>query len=89
MEDNQEALDMVIQAYRVGEDRRVMLPMMVCLDGFVLSHTVERVEVPDPNDVDKFLPKFVPLNTLDVARAEDDQPDRPAGVRDGNALPTG
>ncbi|MDD1769490.1 MAG: pyruvate ferredoxin oxidoreductase [Methanomassiliicoccales archaeon] len=67
VEDNQEALDMTLQAYRVAEDRRVMLPMMVCLDGFVLSHTVERVEVPDPFDVDKFLPKFVPLNTLDVA----------------------
>ena len=67
VEDNQEALDMVIQAYRVAEDRRVYLPMMICLDGFVLSHTVERVEVPDPYDVDNFLPKFDPLNVLDVA----------------------
>jgi pyruvate ferredoxin oxidoreductase alpha subunit len=67
VEDNQEALDMVIQAYRVAEDRRVYLPMMICLDGFVLSHTVERVEVPDPYDVDNFLPKFAPLNVLDVA----------------------
>jgi pyruvate ferredoxin oxidoreductase alpha subunit len=67
VEDNQEALDMVIQAYRIAEDRRIMLPMMVCLDGFVLSHTVEKVEVPEQSDVDGFLPKFAPLNTLDVA----------------------
>jgi pyruvate ferredoxin oxidoreductase alpha subunit len=67
VEDNQEALDMTIQAYRIAEDPRVMLPMMVCLDGFVLSHTVERVEVPDAKEVDEFLPKFVPLNVLDTA----------------------
>jgi pyruvate ferredoxin oxidoreductase alpha subunit len=66
VEDNQEALDMTLQAYRIAEDHRVMLPIMVCLDGFVLSHTVEKVDVPDQNDVDKFLPKFVPLNMLDV-----------------------
>ncbi|HTY46462.1 MAG TPA: pyruvate ferredoxin oxidoreductase [Methanomassiliicoccales archaeon] len=65
VEDSQEALDMTIQAFRIAEDRRVMIPMMVCLDGFVLSHTVERVEVPDQYDVDKFLPKFAPLNVLD------------------------
>ena len=43
---------MVLQAFRIAEDHRVMLPMMVCLDGFVLSHTVERVEVPDQAAVD-------------------------------------
>jgi len=64
VEDNQEALDMVIQAYRIAEDHRVMLPMMVCLDGFVLSHTVERVDIPDQDMVDRFLPKFKPLNVL-------------------------
>lgn len=66
VEDNQEALDMVIQAYRIAEDIRVMLPMMVCLDGFVLSHTVERVDIPDQDDVDGFLPKYKPLNVLDT-----------------------
>ncbi|MBC7108520.1 MAG: pyruvate ferredoxin oxidoreductase [Methanomassiliicoccales archaeon] len=65
IEDNQEALDMVIQAYRIAEDRGVMLPMMVCLDGFVLSHTVERVDFPDQQLVDSFLPKFKPLYVLD------------------------
>ena len=40
VEDSQEALDTIIQAYRICEDARVMLPMMVCLDAFILSHTV-------------------------------------------------
>jgi pyruvate ferredoxin oxidoreductase alpha subunit len=66
VEDNQEALDMVLQAYRVAEDLEVMLPMMVCLDGFVLSHTVERVEIPNQEDVDEFLPGFRPMNVLDI-----------------------
>jgi pyruvate ferredoxin oxidoreductase alpha subunit len=65
VEDNQEALDMTLQAFRIAEDHRVMLPMMVCLDGFVLSHTVERVDVPDQDAVDSFLPRFVPVNVLD------------------------
>jgi pyruvate ferredoxin oxidoreductase alpha subunit len=65
VEDNQEALDMTLQAFRIAEDHRVMLPMMICLDGFVLSHTVERVDVPDQEAVDSFLPKFVPVNVLD------------------------
>ena len=64
-EDSQEVLDMVIQAYRIAEDPRVVLPFMLCLDGFILSHTVERVEVPDQDEVDSFLPKFKPLNRLD------------------------
>ena len=64
-EDSQEVLDMVIQAYRIAEDPRVVLPFMLCLDGFILSHTVERVEVPGQEEVDVFLPKFRPLNRLD------------------------
>lgn len=65
VEDSQEALDTIIQAYRICEDQRVMLPMMVCLDAFILSHTVEKVLVPDQAQVDRFLPKFRPLNVLD------------------------
>jgi len=65
VEDNQEALDMVLQGYRIAEDERVRMPIMICLDGFVLSHTVEKVEVPDQSEVDKFLPKFIPMNALD------------------------
>jgi pyruvate/2-oxoacid:ferredoxin oxidoreductase alpha subunit len=65
VEDNQEALDMTIQAFRIAEDHRVMLPIMVCLDGFILSHTVEGVDIPDQAVVDRFLPKFVPITILD------------------------
>ena len=65
VEDNQEALDMTLQAFRIAEDHRVMLPVMICLDGFVLSHTVEKVDVPDQALVDAFLPRFVPVNVLD------------------------
>ncbi len=65
VENNQEALDMTLQAFRLAEDHRVMLPVMICLDGFILSHTVERVDIPDQAAVDAFLPKFAPLNVLD------------------------
>jgi pyruvate ferredoxin oxidoreductase alpha subunit len=60
IESNQEVLDMVVQAYKIAEDKRVLLPMMVNLDAFILSHTVEPVEFPDIEDVDKFLPKYKP-----------------------------
>ncbi|MFQ6127440.1 MAG: pyruvate ferredoxin oxidoreductase [Thermoplasmata archaeon] len=60
VENNQEVLDMVIQAYKVGEDDKVLLPAMVNLDAFILSHTVEPVEFPDQKDVDEFLPRYDP-----------------------------
>jgi pyruvate ferredoxin oxidoreductase alpha subunit len=70
---NQEVLDTVIQAYRIAE--KVQIPVMVCYDGFVLSHASTPVEVPDQADVAKFLPpcrgavsivegNFMNLNTL-------------------------
>ncbi len=52
-EDNQEVLDSIIMAYRISE--RVLLPSMVCLDGFILSHTYEQVEIPDIKEVDRYL----------------------------------
>ncbi|QKR00102.1 pyruvate ferredoxin oxidoreductase [Metallosphaera tengchongensis] len=52
----QEALDLTIQAFRVSEDPRVFLPMMVGMDGFVLSHTKTNVYIPSQEDVDEFLP---------------------------------
>ncbi|HOE53018.1 MAG TPA: pyruvate ferredoxin oxidoreductase, partial [Methanomassiliicoccales archaeon] len=67
VEDNQEALDATLMAFRLAEDRRVLLPVMVCLDGFILSHTVERVEVPGQEEVDRFLPRFEPCTVLDPA----------------------
>ncbi len=68
VEDNQEALDMVIQSFRIAEDKRALLPVMPCLDGFVLTHTVEPVDVPQQEDVDSFLPAFSSDIMLDPAR---------------------
>jgi pyruvate ferredoxin oxidoreductase alpha subunit len=62
VEDAQEALDMMIQAYRIAEDQAVMTPMMVNLDGFVLTHTYELVDIPDQDKVDTFLP---PMSATD------------------------
>ena len=59
-ENGQEALDSLIIAYRVSEDKEVLLPSMVCLDGFILTHTVEPVDIPNQEDVDKFLPPYKP-----------------------------
>ncbi len=65
-ETGQEALDMVLQAYRIAEDHRILLPVMVCLDSFIQSHTEELVEIPDQESVDSFLPPYDPVVTLDV-----------------------
>ena len=55
-ENNQEILDTTIQAFRISEE--LLLPVMVCYDGYILSHTVEPVDYPDQADVDAFLPKY-------------------------------
>jgi pyruvate ferredoxin oxidoreductase alpha subunit len=60
VESCQEALDTVIQAFRIAEDREVLLPTMVCLDGFILSHTSEPVDVPDSEAIEEFLPPYKP-----------------------------
>ena len=57
-ETSQEALDSVLLAYRIAEDARVSLPVLVNLDGFYLSFTREPVEIPDLEDVRRFLPSF-------------------------------
>ena len=59
VEDAQEALDMMIQAYKIAEHKDVMMPVMVNLDGFVLTHTYELVDIPEQSKVDEFLP---PIN---------------------------
>ncbi len=64
-ESNQEVLDTMIQLYKICEDRDVMLPGMVCEDAFYLSHTVLPVDIPSQEDVDRFLPSFVPAYKLD------------------------
>lgn len=62
--DNQEALDTVIQAFKISET--VFLPTMVVLEAFYISHFMEPVEVPDQKLVDKFLPPFEPAFRLDT-----------------------
>ena len=64
-ETNQEALDLHIQAYRLAEE--LSLPVMVCMDGFILTHAYERVDVPTQEQVDAFLPPFEPRQVLDPA----------------------
>jgi pyruvate/2-oxoacid:ferredoxin oxidoreductase alpha subunit len=54
--DGQEVLDSVLCAYRLAEDRRVLLPVLVCQEGFVLSHTITEIDVPPQERVDRFLP---------------------------------
>jgi pyruvate ferredoxin oxidoreductase alpha subunit len=62
-ETNQEAADLHVQAFKIAED--LSLPVMVCMDGFILTHAYERVDVPEQDQVDKFLPPFVPRQVLD------------------------
>jgi len=65
-ESNQEVLDTIIQAFKISEDNSVLLPSLLTLDAFYLSHTVEPVDIPDQDMVDEFLPKFDPPYKLDV-----------------------
>ena len=69
-ETNQEALDLHIQAFRLAEE--LSTPVMVCMDGFILTHAVERVDVPGQEQVDAFLPPFAPRQALD--------PDEPVSI---------
>ncbi len=65
VESSQEALDTTIMAFKIAEDHNILLPIMVCLDGFTLSHVWEPVDVPDQKNVDTFLPKFKSFYKLD------------------------
>ncbi|MDF1556951.1 MAG: pyruvate ferredoxin oxidoreductase [ANME-2 cluster archaeon] len=67
-ENNQEVLDTVIQAYRIAEDPRVLLPVMVNMDGYVLSFTDEPINIPSPEMVDEFLPAYAPAHTIEKGR---------------------
>ena len=62
-ESNQDALDLHIQAFRLGEE--LSLPVMVCMDGFILTHAYERVDIPTQAQVDDYLPPFSPRQILD------------------------
>ncbi|WP_028809954.1 pyruvate ferredoxin oxidoreductase [Streptomyces sp. 351MFTsu5.1] len=68
--DNQEAADLHPQAFRLAEE--LSLPVMVCMDGFVLTHAWERIEVPEQAQVDAFLPPYEPRQVLD--------PDEPVSI---------
>jgi pyruvate ferredoxin oxidoreductase alpha subunit len=67
-ENAQEALDAVLIAYRVAEDAEVLLPCMVCVDGYFLTHTVEPIDIPRQEDVERFLPPYKPYAFLDPER---------------------
>ena len=67
---NQEAADLHIQAFALAEE--LSLPVMVCMDGFILTHAVEQVDIPEQEAVDAFLPLFRPQQILD--------PDNPVSI---------
>ncbi len=69
-ETNQEAVDLHILAFRLAEE--LSMPVMVCVDGFILTHAVERVDIPDQAQVDAFLPPYDPVQVLD--------PEHPASI---------
>jgi len=69
-ETNQEAVDLHIQAFRLAEE--LSCPVMVCMDGFILTHAYERIDVPTQDEVDAFLPPFEPVQVLD--------PDQPYSI---------
>jgi len=74
VENGQQAIDNVICAFRIAEDKRVLLPIMVHLDGFNLTHVIEPIIFPEQSEVDRFLPKHdlpLPLN-----------PDKPVAMGD-------
>ncbi|MFX0085019.1 MAG: transketolase C-terminal domain-containing protein [Candidatus Hodarchaeota archaeon] len=62
---NQEVLDLTICAFKIAEHHKIWMPVMICLDGFILSHTSAQVSIPAQEDVDEFLPPFKPLAMLD------------------------
>lgn len=64
-EDNQEAHDLHLQAYKIAENTGILLPVMVCMDGFVLTHCYDQVELISQSEADKFLPDFKPEYFLD------------------------
>jgi pyruvate ferredoxin oxidoreductase alpha subunit len=64
VEDVQEAYDTHLQAFKIAEDHDILLPIMVCMDGFVLTHVYEPVKTFSQEDVDAFLPPYVPIHYM-------------------------
>ncbi len=61
---NQEVLDTIVQAFKIAEDKKVLLPILVNMDGFVLSYTREPTEMPSQKAVDGFLPRYKPTHEI-------------------------
>jgi pyruvate ferredoxin oxidoreductase alpha subunit len=64
-ESNQEATDLHVQAFRIAEE--MSMPVMVCMDGFILTHAFEEIDIPTTDEVSKYLPPFTPRQILDPA----------------------
>jgi pyruvate ferredoxin oxidoreductase alpha subunit len=64
-ENGQDAFDLTLHAFRVAEDSRVLLPVIVNLDGFTLTHMIEPIEILDQEEVDRYLPSYQPQMRLD------------------------
>jgi len=73
VENAQEAHDMIVQAYRIAEDKRVLLPVAICFEGIIISHYMEPVEILNQQKVDRFLPPYQPEHVIL-------DPDRPMSV---------
>jgi len=67
VEDVQEAVDATLQAYKIAEDEEIRTPIMVCMDGFILTHVYEPVELLDKEMAKEFLPAYKPADILDPA----------------------
>ena len=65
-EDNQEAADMHPQAYKIGEDPEICLPVLINMDGFILTHAFEPVDIPEQQEIDDFLPPYKPAEYMNV-----------------------
>ncbi len=65
-EDNQEAADMHPQAFKIGEDPDICLPVIINMDGFILTHAFEPVDIPEQKEVDEYLPTYKPAEFLTV-----------------------
>lgn len=65
VENNQQSVDVHIQAFKLAEE--ISLPVMVCMDGFILTHSYSQVDIPEQTEVDRFLPPFEPRQVLDPA----------------------
>jgi pyruvate ferredoxin oxidoreductase alpha subunit len=67
-ENGQEVVDLTLHAFKVAEDPRVSLPVVINMDGFILTHVIEAIELPSQQEADAYLPPFKPLQTLNTAQ---------------------